>query len=93
MDVHRSLEMSLSREEFFRLLPAAVGSFEADGETIRWSEGACGGTIRLVPLPDRRLGGVVMPRHRIDIALEAPTEADADAFMVRFHRGFLRGGG
>ena len=85
--------MSLSREEFFRLLPAAVEAFEPAGEAVRWSDGNRRGTIRLVPLPDRRLGGVVMPRHRIDIALDAPTEADADAFMVRFHRGFLRGGG
>jgi len=35
MDFRHSLEMSLSREEFFRLLPAAVGAFEADGELVR----------------------------------------------------------
>ncbi len=85
--------MSLSREEFFRLLPAAVGPFEADGETIRWSDDDRRWTIRLVPLADRPLGSVVVPRYRVEIALESRSEADGDVFMERFQRGFLRGGG
>ena len=84
--------MSLLREEFFRLLPAAVAAYEVDGDTVRWSEDGRRGTIRLVPLPDRRLGSVVVPRHRVEIALEV-TEAEGEAFMARFHRAFLRGGG
>ncbi len=93
MNFHRSLEMSLSREEFFRLLPAAVGPFEVDGDTVRWSDGDRGWTIGLVPLADHRLGSVVVPRHRVEIALETCSEEEAEAFMDRFHRGFLRGGG
>jgi hypothetical protein len=93
MTFHRSLEMSISREEFFRLLPAAVGRFEVDGDAVRWSDDDRGWTIRLVPLADRRLGSVVVPRHRVEIALEACSEAEGEAFMNRFHRSFLRGGG
>ncbi len=89
----RSLEMSLLREEFFRLLPAAVGTFEVDGDAVRWSEGGRGGTIRLVPLEDRRVGSVVIPRHRVEIALEECPEVEGETFMRRFHRAFLRGGG
>jgi len=85
--------MTISREEFLRLLPAAVAPFEVDDNTIRWSDGDGGGAIRLAPLADRRLGSVVIPRHRVEIALEARTEAEGDAFMARFHRAFLRGGG
>jgi len=85
--------MSLLREEFFRLLPAAVAACEVDGESVRWTEGGRRGTIRLVPLPDRRLGSVAVPRHRVEIALDAFTEAEGEAFMERFHRAFLRGGG
>lgn len=85
--------MSLLEEEFFRLLPAAIPVYERDGGTVRWTEGGCDGTIRLVPLEDRRLGSVVVPRHRVEIALEACTEAEGEAFMKRFHRAFLRGGG
>jgi len=93
MDFHRSLEMSVSREEFFRLLPAAVGAFDADGETVRGTGGDRGWTIRLVPLPDRELGSAVIPRHRIEIIMQACSELEGEAFMDRFHRAFLRGGG
>ena len=85
--------MSLLREELFRLLPAVVAVWDAYGDTLRWSEGGRSGTIRLVPLADRRLGSVVVPRHRVEIALEECTEAEGEAFMSRFHRAFLRGGG
>ena len=91
----RHLEMSISQEEFARLLPAAVGR---DGFTA--AEGCYDGredqrswTIRLVPLPVRPLGSVQLPRHRVEIFLEGYSEREAEAFMVRFHRGFLRGGG
>jgi hypothetical protein len=89
----RSLEMSLLREEFFRLLPGAVSAYEVLGDTVRWPEGGRNGTIRLVRLESRRLGSVEMPRHRVEIALELHSEAEGEAFMARFHRAFLRGGG
>jgi hypothetical protein len=85
--------MSLVREEFFRLLPGAVSSFVVDGDTVRWTESGRGGTIRLVRLAPLRLGSVVMPRHRVEIALEADSETEGEAFLARFHRAFLRGGG
>ena len=93
MIFHRSLEMSLAREEFFRLLPAVVGAFEVDGGIVRWSDGGRPWIIRLVPLTDRRAGSVIVPRHRVEISLEECPAAEGEAFMARFHRGFLRGGG
>jgi hypothetical protein len=93
MDFRRSLEMSLSREEFFRLLPAAVGEFEADGDSVRGAERNGTWVIRLIQLADHRVGSVAIARHRVEISVEALTEAEAEAFMDRFHRGFLRGGG
>jgi len=93
MNFQRTMEMSLSREEFLRLLPAAVGSFVVNGDEVRRSDGNRGWVIRLVPLADHRVGSVVVPRHRVEIVLEGYSEADADAFMNRFHRAFMRGGG
>jgi len=93
MDFHRSLEMGVSREEFFRLLPAAVGAFEVDGELVRGTDGDRGWAIRLVPLVDRRLGNVAIRRHRVEITVKKCSEAEGEAIMDRFHRGFLRGGG
>jgi hypothetical protein len=91
--VRHSLEMSLSREEFFRLLPSAVGPVEASGDTIQGNAGACRWRIALVRLADHRAGSVLVPRHRIDVLIEGCSETDAEAFMERFRRGFLRGGG
>jgi hypothetical protein len=93
MDFHRSLEMSVSREEFFRLLPAAVGAFDVDGALVRGVDGERGWAIRLVPLVGRRFGNVAIPRHRVEITVKTCSEAEGKAFMDRFHRGFLRGGG
>jgi hypothetical protein len=93
MEFRRTIEMSLSREEFFRLLPAAVGAFEVDGAMVRWLDSDRRWTIRLNPLADHRLGSVIVPRHRIEITLDACSSAEGEAFMARFQRAFLRGGG
>ena len=95
MTIHLNLDMSLSREEFLRLLPAAVGlsPVEEVAGVFRGSDGSRGWTLRLMPLADRRVGSVVLPRHRVELRFDGYSEADVEAFMVRFHRGFQRGGG
>ncbi len=90
-----SLEMSLSQEDFLRLLPSAVDQVvvaEQDG-VFRGGDGPRHWEIRLQELENRRLGSVVLPCHRIDIRLEGHSEDEAATFMARFHRGFQRGGG
>lgn len=89
----RALEMSITRAEFLRLLPAAVGAFDVDGDAMRSSGPGPAWTIRLVPLADHRLGAVAFPRHRVEIEVDAASEAAGDAFVERFRRAFLRGGG
>jgi hypothetical protein len=89
-----NLDMSISREDFFRLLPVAVGLAAVDkGEVISGSEEGRHWTIRLEPLADRCLGRVVLPRQRVGIELEGYSGDEAEAFLARFHRGFQRGGG
>lgn len=93
MGFRRRLEMSLGREEFLRLLPAAIGAFRVDGQIVRWTGDRDAGTIRLVPLPDRQVGSLVVPTLQVEVMLEASSEAEMRAFMNRFDRAFLRGGG
>ena len=93
MDVRHTIEMSVSREEFVRLLSAAVEEFALEGQVVRWSDRGCRGTIHLIPLPAHRLGSVAVPRHRVEIVLKASSEAACVTFMERFRRAFLRGGG
>lgn len=93
MAFQRRFEMGLSREEFFRTLPAAVGSFEADDHAAHWSDGERAWTIQLLPLPDRRLGSVTVPRCQVDLSLHGYADDEAAAFITRFERAFMRGGG
>lgn len=94
MAVRFDLDMSLSREEFFRLLPAAVGPHGMREDGAAWgSDGIRTWSIRPRPLEDRRLGRVVLPRHQVEITLEGYDQEEAMAFLARFHRAFQRGGG
>ncbi|MBP1636568.1 MAG: hypothetical protein H6Q10_3142 [Acidobacteria bacterium] len=93
MGIRHSLEMSLSREEFFRALPAAVGPFVVDGDTIRPPGGTGGWLIRLTPLADHRVGSVAVARHRVEVDFQGASDSEVEVFMNRFRRGFLRGGG
>jgi hypothetical protein len=93
MSFHRTLDMGLTREEFLRFLPAAVGRFEVDGQAIVCSHADHRCTIRLVPLPPRRVASVVVSRHRVEITLEGCSEEEGRAFVDTLTRTFLRGGG
>ncbi len=89
------LEMSITREDFLRLLPGAVGlaSIEEAGGVFTQAEGHRRWTIHLVPLVDWRAGSVVLARHRVEIRFEGYSDEEAQAFLAAFHRGFQRGGG
>jgi hypothetical protein len=87
--------MSISRDDFVRLLAGAVGQqpiertpnvFEGTGPGDRWS-------VALVPRADHRLGSLALPSHRMDLCLDGLTHEEAEAFLALFIRGFLRGGG
>ena len=90
-----SLEMTISREDFLRLLPEAVGHTPqagADG-VFRHAEGGRGWSLALQPLEPLRLGRLSLVRHRVELTFEGQSADQVAAFMARFHRGFQRGGG
>ena len=94
-DQRLSLEMTISREDFLRLLPEAVGLMPlagADG-VFRHAEGACRWSLALHLLEPLRLGRLALVRHRVEVSFEGHSTAEVAAFMARFHRGFQRGGG
>lgn len=87
--------MTISREDFLRLLPEAVGltpQAGADG-VFRHAEGTRCWSLELQPLELLRLGRLSLVRHRVELTFEGHTDAQVAAFMARFHRGFQRGGG
>lgn len=93
MTVQRTFEMAISREEFFRFLSAALGAYETDGRIARGIADGHRWTIVLAPLPGGLSGGLVVPRHQVEITIDGCTDAEGAAVMERFHRAFLRGGG
>ena len=89
------MEMSISREEFLRLLPVAMGRSPITEEAgvFIGSDGSRRWLVGFRPIADHRLGSVILPRHRIEITFEGYSDQAVIAFLARFHRGFQRGGG
>jgi len=87
--------MSISREDFLRLLPEAVGlvPVEVERGLFRHEEGPRRWTLRLQLLEPLRLGRLSLERHRVELSFEGHTAAEVEAFLARFHRGYQRGGG
>jgi hypothetical protein len=88
----RSFESTVSREEFLRLLSAAVDSevIDVDGDLLT---GASGWRMRLTPLSMRSFGGIAMERLHVDAEFPGWEEGDIERFMRRFALFFQRGGG
>jgi hypothetical protein len=88
-------DMTISRGEFLRGLPAAVGhvGFVVDGSDIRYRGQGRAWRIRVVPLPDLELGMIRLPRQRVSIYLADYDAAATHEFLDRFELYFRRGGG
>lgn len=86
--------MALSRAEFLRLLPGAVGGapFRIDGDEIRSKGGSPAWRIRLAERPPRAFGPVGIPVLAVTLEVEAEGGA-RDAFVARFLLGYQRAGG
>ena len=87
-------EMGITRADFFRLLPASVGHapFRIEGDEIH-GDGAPSWRIRLRDMPQRRIALVALPVLDVELVIDAPSGAEAQAFVDRFLLGFQRAGG
>lgn len=83
-------EMGITRDDFVRLLPAAVGgaSFEDHGDVVHGN----GWRVKVAALPQRRIALVAMPVLEVILEMESDGEAAA-AFVQRFLLGYQRAGG
>jgi hypothetical protein len=88
-------DMTISREDFLRSLPAAVGHapFEVAGDAIRHRGATRSWRITLAPLPDLTLGLLALPRHRVSIHVDGYGEAETRRLLDRFELHFRRAGG
>jgi len=87
-------EMALTRAEFLRLLPVAVGDapFRIDGDGIVSNGGPPPWRIRLEDRPPRAFGPVGIPVLAVTLEVDADGAA-RDAFIARFLLGYQRAGG
>ena len=87
-------DMTITREDFLRSLPAAVGTaFTVNGQGIASSEAQRPWRIELTALDDLRLGRFVLPRHRVRIFLTGYGATETKRFLDRFELPFRRAGG
>lgn len=93
-------EMSLTRADFLRDIPAALRGWEwetsENGETlivIAHGPHDASTSITWRALPPRRLGQFSIPRADVVIDLGTLKGDAANAFIDQFNRAFQRGGG
>lgn len=88
-------EMALTRGDFLRLLPAAVGQapFRVQGDEIASDGGPPAWRIRLEERPARAFGPVAIPVLAVTLFIEDARGDEAQSFVARFLLGYQRAGG
>ena len=77
--------MTISRAEFRRLLPLAVGGTAAEAEDgYGGHDGALGWRIHLTDLPPLHLGSFTLERLRVELVFEDATEAPSPGLHAPF---------
>ncbi len=87
--------MALTRAEFLRLLPVAVGggAFRVEGDEIGSVGGSPAWRVRLRERAPRAFGPVAIPVLAVTLEVEAADDAAKQAFVSRFLLGYQRAGG
>jgi hypothetical protein len=87
--------MALTRADFLRLLPVAVGgeAYRIEGNDIVGEGGRLAWRFRIEERTGRPFGPVALPVLSVQLHLDGATQAQASAFVDRFLLGFQRAGG
>ena len=88
-------DMTTTRADFRRLLPAAVNHvpFVEENGAFAHGDGGRSWRIGLSGLPRLEIGLIRLERHRVDFEFAGYSEKEIEDFMARFERYFRRGGG
>lgn len=89
--------MGYSTDEFERVLPMAMRDWSVSGQVPRWhiddAAGRALATVHIEQRPERVMGSLRLPVLYVHIDFEDIEKALIDEFILRFERGFHRGGG
>ena len=88
-------EMTITRAEFLRLLPAAVdrANLRVDGDEIHPCDGNPDWRIVLSALDDLQLGAIRLPRQRVELYFAGNDAQGQRRFLARFELYYRRAGG
>ena len=89
-------DMSISHQEFFRVLPGALktGEFRREGDTVVAEEGDGRRLeIELSAEERRDVPDLSLPRTRIRLIFHGYTESERADRLALFERSYQRGGG
>ena len=95
MKLPRRIDMTTTRAEIRRLLPAAVEHAPFVEEEAAFVHRGAGRSWRIAvtPLPRLEIGLIRLERQRLEFEFNGYSEAEIDAFLSRFEVYFRRGGG
>lgn len=88
-------EMTISRDDFFRLLPKALSDYkyEISGQTIQVTIMPGVLNIHLLPEETRKIGALELPVIHITFTFENILEEKAQKFFSKFDLAYQKGGG
>ena len=93
--IEYSREMGLTHDDFWRLLPRAMGnhSYQRDGDSVRAQVNEGHLEITLGPPLERRIALMCIPYSKVSFSFTGVSEKEQQAFKAHFDLRFQRGGG
>lgn len=93
--IEYSREMGLTHDDFWRLLPRAMGEhvYETQGDNVHAKLYSGSLHIHLGPTQERRIASVCLPYSVVSFRFEDVEPAQQQAFKAYFDLRFQRGGG
>jgi alkyl hydroperoxide reductase subunit AhpF len=88
-------EMTITHDDFFRLLPKALAGyqFKISGQSIQVKLATGYVNIQLMPETSWSIGALQLPATQVEITLKGCNEDEADAWLKKFDLTFQKGGG
>jgi hypothetical protein len=94
-DITIEKEMGIGHQDFFRILPRALGStdFEREGNTVFLKRDDQQLTIMLSKESQRRIAAMVIPVTNVTLTFSGYASKDLQMALDRFDQYFRKGGG
>jgi len=93
--IEYSREMGLTHDDFWRLLPRAMGehAYERRGDSVQARVNNGQLDISLGPAMERRIALLCIPYSEVSFRFSGVSETEQQAFKAHFDLHFQRGGG